>query len=153
MRRCGAWPSTSYGVEPRNEIIGRRGTQVCGLGNFGRLCQCTGAMAVACPLPNLALKISSNRSRQFFSFRKRVGGEIGMKQSNGRSWTTYFVMAGQRDGAETGVAGRGRGDGVTEDLQEDLIVSSLVTEAPQVQNLHRYLKYQGATACCFFCRI
>jgi len=114
---CGTWASTSYGSQSRNEITGIR-TQ---LGNFGRMCQCTGAMAVACPLPNLVLKTS----RQFSSFRKRASGEIGMKRSIGR--IPCIVMAGQRD--------RGGGDGLSEDLQEDVIVSSLVTDAPQVKHL------------------
>lgn len=82
------------------------------------MCQCTGAMSVACPLPNLALQ----KSTQLYSFRKRVSGEIGMKRANGR--IPCIVMAGQRD--------RGGGDGLTEDLREDVIVSSLVTEAPQI---------------------
>ena len=141
-RRWEAWPSA---LSTCDGVLGRRvaapRAAVCGLANLGRACQCTGAMAVACSLSNLSLRLSRNYSHRSVGFTRRASGEIGAKQSNGRVRTLCIVMAGQRDGKETGVAGQGAGNrdsATSEGLREQLLVSSLVDEAPQVEHFSLY---------------
>lgn len=103
--------------------------------NLGRVCQCRGAVAVVC---SVSMKLSRNFgscSQPSLGFRRRVAGEVGVK----RVRHLCVVMVGQREGEETGIAGRRFGNGseaAGEGLQEELLVSSLVDEAPQVKHLH-----------------
>lgn len=92
----------------------------------------SGPMAVAWPLSNfLPLRVSGGY--QALRFKSRV--EVAGRQSRGRTRTLCVVMAGQRGGEEASVAGRASGSGssaTSEGLREELLVSSLVDEAPQI---------------------
>ncbi|KAG0566381.1 hypothetical protein KC19_7G059700 [Ceratodon purpureus] len=108
------------GAEPCNAALGRRAV----VANLSPVCRCTGAMAVACSLPN-----SFPLRHPSLGFKSRGSGEGRSR----RTRTLWVVMAGQRGGEESGVAGRGgAASGASEELREDLLVSSLVDEAPQI---------------------
>jgi hypothetical protein len=120
-RRWEARPSTPAAG---NAVRGRRGVVN------------SGPMAVACPLSNsLPLRVSGGYWHQALRFKSRV--EVAGRQSRGRTRTLCVVMAGQRGGEEASVAGRAAGSGssaTSEGLREELLVSSLVDEAPQVEH-------------------
>lgn len=134
MRRCEVWASPSHATQICTNSLGRRSPSrlavLCRLRGLGRLCQCTDAMVVICPLSDISLKISCNESLQSSRFTSRVWGKIGMKQSNGRTRDVCVVNATRRNVEESRTASVN--DETSEGLREEMLVSSLVDEAPQI---------------------